>query len=226
VKRALVLAVAVLALAGCSFGGDSESDGKAPAKALRTFMTAVSEDDVDAMWEQMSSAARVRHNGNRDVFRRKGVPELHKQIPRGTQVPEADKFVVFEAGGWTVSAAALETLETAYAAPLRREDGRWKVDPGGKSLRLVAGPPHPGSAVADSARVDFSVYSRARDLDASLWLDEREQELRGVGGPAFTRYWAEPPEGVAPGAHFAVAFAQGNGQGAAIAWTFTAGLPG
>jgi hypothetical protein len=225
VKRIVLLAAAALALPACSFG---DSDGGDPAaEAMRTFVVAVADDDVDAIWEQMSSDAQGRYGGDRDAFRRAGVPELHKQIPRGTDVPDVDKFLVYDAGGeWTVSAAALDTTETAYAAPVREEDGGWKVDPGGKVLRLAAGPPHPGTTADDPRRVDFSVYSRARDLDASMWLDDRAQELRGAGGPAFTRYWAEPPEGLAPGTHIAVAFAQGEGEQAAIAWTFSAGLPG
>lgn len=197
-KRAFCLAAA-LALAGCSLGGSDDSGGKGPAGTLRAFMTAVSEDDVDVMWEHMSSAARSRHNGNRHAFRRVALPDLHERIPRGTRVPDPDKFLLFQVGEWTVAAAALETVETAFAAALHQEDGRWKVDPGGRILRLVAGPPHPGSAVDAAPRVDFSVYSRARDLRVLFWLDEQEQELRGAGGPAFTRYWAEPPRGSAPG---------------------------
>ena len=106
--------------------------------------------------------------------------------------------------------------------PLREEDGDWQVKTPTERLRIAEGPPEPGSPVGDDQRVGFAVYSRAPDLESTLWIDGQKETLQGAGGPQFTRYWAVP-EGLGIGSHLAVAFARGGGEATAVAWTFTVG---
>jgi hypothetical protein len=151
-----------------------------------------------------------------------GDEDLNERVPQGVTIPEADKFVVLQEGEWSVAAVELASPFGAYAAPLREEGGDWRVKTPTERLRIAEGPPEPGSPVGDDQRVGFAVYSRAPDLESTLWIDGQKETLQGAGGPQFTRYWAVP-EGLGIGSHLAVAFARGDGEATAVAWTFSVG---
>jgi hypothetical protein len=214
VKHVLVLAAAGLLAVGC-MGGDE--GGESAAEGLRAFLVAVSAGDRPAAAERVSGSSNLL-----DV-------DVQERVPRGVEIPPADDFLVLREGPLTVVATDLATEFGAYAAPLRSENGTWKVRFASDELRLVEGPPAPGAGVGPDQRVGFAVYSRDRDLKPALWIDGDKQELSGAGGPEFTRYWATPE--LASGSHLAVAFARGKNEAgeteeAAVAWTFTVGLPG
>lgn len=151
-----------------------------------------------------------------------GNKELNERVPQGVPIPEADKFLVLREGEWSVAAVELDSPFGAYAAPLREEEEEWQVKLPTERLRIVEGPPEPGSPVGDDQRVGFAVYSSAPDLESTLWIDGQKETLQGAGGPRFTRYWAVP-EGLGIGGHLAVALARGEGGATAVAWTFAVG---
>jgi hypothetical protein len=206
--RLVVLVLAALVAAGC-FGGDGNDDGGA-AEGLRAFLVAVSDRDRPAAAEHVSGTTKLS--------------EAEERVPRGVDIPPADHFVVLREGDVTVVATDLESEFGAFAARVRPEQGTWKVVFPSKKLRLAEGPPVPRGGVGPDQRVGFAVYSRARDLTATLWINGQKQELAGAGGPEFTRYWATPE--LPGGAHLAVALARAEGEVAAVAWPFTVGLPG
>ena len=151
-----------------------------------------------------------------------GNEALSERVPQNITIPEADRFLVLRDGEWNVAAVELDSPFGAYAAPLREEDGNWHMVLPTERLRIVEGPPEPGSPVGDDQRVGFAVYSSAPDLESTLWIDGQKETLQGAGGPQFTRYWSVP-EGLGAGRHLAVAFARGGGAATAVAWTFTVG---
>jgi hypothetical protein len=208
VKRIVLLAA--LVAAGCA-GGDGKDDDGA-AEGLRAFLVAVSDGDRPAAAERVSGSSRLLD------------ADVRERVPRGVEIPPADDFLVLREAAATIVATDLDTEFGGYAAPLRSEDGTWKVRFASEGLRLVEGPPAPRGGVGPDQRVGFAVYSRDRDLATALWIDGIKQELAGAGGPEFTRYWATPE--LASGSHLAVAFARAKGEEAAIAWTFTIGLAG
>lgn len=205
----LVVLLAALVAAGCSLGDDKEESA---AEGLRSFLVAVSDRDRPAAAERVSGTTSLLE------------VDVEERVPRGVDIPPAEDFVVLREGDVTVAATDLESDFGAYAARVRSEDGTWKVAFPSKELRLAEGPPAPRGGVGPDQRVGFGVYSRARDLDATLWIDGQKQKLAGAGGPEFTRYWATPE--LPGGAHLAVALARAEGEVAAVAWTFTVGLPG
>jgi hypothetical protein len=206
----LVVLLAALVAAGCS-GGDGNDDG-GPAGGLRDFLVAVSDRDRPAAAERVSGTTNLLE------------VDVEERVPRGVEIPPADDFVVLREGDVTVAATDLQSDFGAFAARMRPEEGTWKVAFPSKELRLAEGPPAPGGGVGPDQRVGFAVYSRARDLTATLWIDGEKQELAGAGGPEFTRYWATPE--LPSGAHIAVALARAEGDVAVVAWTFTVGLAG
>jgi hypothetical protein len=173
--------------------GDEKS-GEPAAKALREYLLAAPADDEN----------------------------LDERVPQGVTIPAADEFLVLRDGEWSVAAVEIDSPFGAYAAPLRQESGEWEVQAPTEGLRIAEGPPEPGSPVGDDQRVGFAVYSAAPDLESTLWIDGQKESLQGAGGPQFTRYWAVP-EGLGIGSHLAVAFARGEGEATAVAWTFTVG---
>jgi hypothetical protein len=171
-----------------------EKGGEPAAEALRDYLLAAPAEDED----------------------------LNERVPQGVTIPEADEFLVLQEGEWSVAAVELDSPFGAYAAALREEAGDWQVKVPTERLRIAEGPPEPGSPVGDDQRVGFAVYSSAPDLESTLWIDGQKETLQGAGGPQFTRYWAVP-EGLGIGSHLAVAFARGDGEASAVAWTFTVG---
>jgi hypothetical protein len=171
-----------------------EKGGEPAAEALRDYLLAAPAEDED----------------------------LNERVPQGVTIPEADEFLVLQEGEWSVAAVELDSPFGAYAAALREEAGDWQVKVPTERLRIAEGPPEPGSPVGDDQRVGFAVYSSAPDLESTLWIDGQKETLQGAGGPQFTRYWAVP-EGLGIGSHLAVAFARGDGEATAVAWTFTVG---
>jgi hypothetical protein len=190
---ARALVLVLAALLAAGCMGDEEG-GEPAAEAVRDYLLAAPAEDED----------------------------LSDRVPQGVTIPEAEKFLVLKEGEWSVAAVELESPFGAYAAAVREEDGDWQVKAPTERLRIAEGPPEPGSPVGDDQRVGFAVYSRAADLESTLWIDGQKETLQGAGGPQFTRYWAVP-EGLGLGSHLAVAFAHGDGAGTAVAWTFTVG---
>lgn len=210
-KRALSLCVLVTALAaGCM--GDEKGGGDGAAEGLHAFLVAFSEGDRGEAAERVSDGSNLVEK------------EVEERVPRGVEIPAAEDFLVVREGPATVVATDLDTDFGAYAAPVRREQGAWKVEIPPRALRLVEGPPAPKSGLGPDQRVGFAVYSAERDLVASLWIDGEKQTLAGAGGPEFTRYWTTPE--LDSGSHLAVALARAGGERAAVAWTFSVGLTG
>jgi hypothetical protein len=192
VPRILVICSVLVVLAAGCMS--DEKSGEPAAEALRDYLLAAPAEDED----------------------------LGERVPQGVTIPEADEFLVLRDGEWSVAAVELDSPFGAYAAALREEDGDWQVKAPTEQLRIAEGPPEPGSPVGDDQRVGFAVYSPARDLESTLWIDGQKETLQGAGGPQFTRYWAVP-EGLGIGSHLAVGFARGDGAATAVAWTFTVG---
>ncbi len=207
-KRLALLAVAVLISTGCAGGDDKES----ASEGLHEFLTAVSEGDRSAAAERVAATSKLP------------AEDVQARVPKGVEVPPPDDYVVLREGPVTVVATELDTEFGAYAAPLTSEEDTWKVDFASDELRIVEGPPPPRGGIGPDQRVGFGVYSTDPDVTAAMWIDGEKHELAGAGGPEFTRYWATPE--LAPGTHTAVALARARGEEAAVAWTFTAGLPG
>ena len=190
---ARALLLVIAALLAAGCMGDEKS-GEPAAEAVRDYLLAAPAEDED----------------------------LSDRVPQSVTIPEADKFLVLKEGEWSVAAVELDSPFGAYAAAVREEDGDSQVKVPTERLRIAEGPPEPGSPVGDDQRVGFAVYSQAPDLESTLWIDGQKETLQGAGGPQFTRYWATP-EGLGLGSHLAVAFASGDGEATAVAWTFTVG---
>ena len=190
---ARALLLVIAAFLAAGCMGDEKS-GEPAAEAVRDYLLAAPAEDED----------------------------LSDRVPQAVTIPEAEKFLVLQEGEWSVAAVELQSPFGAYAAAARERDGDWQVNTPTERLRIAEGPPEPGSPVGDDQRVGFAVYSRAPDLESTLWIDGQKETLQGAGGPQFTRYWAVP-EGLGIGSHLAVAFARGGGEATAVAWTFTVG---
>ena len=100
-SRALFVLVALLAV-GCM--GDDDGGGDGAAESLHAFLVAVSEGDRPAA-------------------------DAQERVPRGVRIPPPEDFVVLKEGSVTVAATDLDTEFGAFAAPVRLEQGTWKVEP-------------------------------------------------------------------------------------------------
>lgn len=233
----LLLAVAVLAAAGCGGSASTQRQSTAtgpaarndPAATLERFAEAARERNVGALWQLLSLRTRARLGPTlTDFHRRAGGVE---RLAGGFTIKDGYATILSEplGGGSAVAAVGRSARRgssgpDAFATALRFERGAWRVELGGP-LRLRPLLPEPGKTIRTSfPQVALEIRSRTPIAEGGLWLDgvAFSAESGGVNNRWVT-IWGRtgvPPE---PGEHFVVGFARAGHAGAAVAWSFTVG---
>jgi hypothetical protein len=127
-------------------------------------------------------------------------------------------------GPWAVAAVVKGTH--AFAVPLRREGGAWRVELGDPiALRPVL--PHPGGiALSSDPQIAAEAKSRSALLGIALWLDGVDFSVEAGGPrPGYVTVFGRVGHMLAPGLHVVVAFARAGKGATATAWTFRAPQP-
>ena len=235
-RRAAALAAAALACSACGSGGGDEprlrfsagggpgADAAAPGQVVLRFVQAAAAGDARTVWGLLSAPTRASYGPTFDRFARGSAPRFTDDFERvGTL-----RVVLSRALGadWAVGAVVGrytpedgEPEPAAYAAALRREDGRWRIELGGLVIeRLDPGPNDetgPRPVVAAEAQA-------AGDVDRiELWLDGRHLTAPEQQADPFTaRVHGVPDRALAPGLHVAVVFAATPDTAGAVAWPF------
>jgi hypothetical protein len=126
---------------------------------------------------------------------------------------------------WAVAALAGRRLEEgelsdfAYAAALRREGARWRLELGGLIVGGVR--PEPLEEVDDevSLRADVAAGTAVRSF--LLWLDGRPLDARTESETPFAARARADVATLPAGVHVGVAFAATADAAGAVAWPFT-----
>lgn len=223
----LALLLLPLALAACDGGDDGSDettaatatatgprpgDGAAAEQAFRAFVAAAARGDADALFDGLTRGSRQRLGPTRAEFARASAASLEGGL--GSFEPDALQTVVAEGVTRDWAVVAVQGGDAVFATPMRREQGRWRVDIGG-AVSVEPEAPRPGTqprAPDLRARVDAA----SRPTVARIWLDGREVPAT-VGS---TGTLSAPLGGLAAGDHTVVVYAQTDEDGAATAWTF------
>lgn len=226
---ALVLTVAALA-AGCGSGGGkgagSPETGTVSAAsqdpgldAVKGMIRAARSRDRAALWSLLSTPARRRLGPTLPAFRRRGAPGLERSL--GYFVAHPFREVVSERITGRFGVVAIASGSRTYAAPLRHENGKWKLDLGGSPMSIRVLGPDPGS-VGRIQQVAYEVRGAPEGATAVLYVDgvtllSREAVARGTA-----TVYANLESALTPGLHNVVAFATHGDSAAAKVWTFVA----
>lgn len=222
--RALVPLVLVMAL-GAGSTSAATPDALERVRALDRLLQAAARNDEPGMWSTLSQMSRLRLGPTLADFRTRGARGVHDGVAPYAGSPYRTIVNVGFAWNRNLGLVAISggSEHGAFAVPVRRERGRWKVeiDP---AVTVEAVRPLPGDRVVRRTQL-FAEIAAVQMLDgASMWLDgypfldarqywSRDQRHMSI--------WGEAPQPLRAGRHTVVAFAGTRHEAAANAWTFT-----
>lgn len=249
----LVLAIAALAVAGCSLerdqGAEPPAETQPPPAAmteateepaapallagdeagatLTSFVEAAGAGNAARMWALLSASTRERLGPTPAAFRARRAKQLEKALGSFARRGAYELILAEPINAvWGVAAVAGERLVqgkseyAAYAAALRFEAGRWKVELDAP-VRLRPLAPDPGATKKAHPQLAVEITAGVPIREGGLWLDGIAFPADGGGfdDKHFTIF-GEPFDAVANGEHSVVAFAIAGKSATATAWTF------
>jgi hypothetical protein len=239
--RLLAIAAAA-ALLGVGCAGD---DGPAPAasadsplprlraapaagKQLERFVAAAARSDTAAMFRMLSERARVLYGPTEADFSAQVGRELMTTLRSFTigggraslalAARATDEWAVAAISGYAILAG--EKQHGAYAVPLRREDGEWRIELGGT---VTFNPLTPDGTVPTGPTPEIATEVTPSEpiLEYAAWVDRRPLGARlSPDGLLLTASVATP---LAEGRHTVVTFAATESSAGANAFTFEVG---
>ena len=221
--RALVPFVLVVALgAGSTSAASPESLER--ARALERLFEAVRAGDESAMWSTLSRMSRLRLGPRLVDFRSRGARGVHDGVAPYVRSPYRTILNVDFSWNRNLGLVAISggSEQGAFAVPVRRERGTWKVEIN-PAVTVEAVRPLPGERVLKRTQL-FAEIAAVQMLDgAIMWFDGYPFDARAYWSrdQKHMSIWGEAPQPLRTGRHTVVAFAGTRQEAAANAWTFT-----
>ena len=218
--RSAAAVALVLALAGCGGEPTDHSPG-APTAVLADFVLAVRGGDSERTLGYLSRRFVERYDLTEKKVKSSFIPAVRADMG---PVGEIIELAFEETIDPDLAVAALRDASArpaagprAYASPLVREQGNWKVEPFGLDMSYG----YPDDFSSDSSRpfISFGVNT-AGDPEGHLWVDGNELPLKKQPGTPIT-FEARPAEPLEAGRHLVVAFAAVGDRAGALAWLLT-----
>jgi hypothetical protein len=214
VRRILVLVLLAFLAAGC---GGSETPDDPGREVVDELITAAAEGDTEQIWDLLSTSSRTRAGTTLDAFRDRQAVTLRRQL-----APFAGGYrvLVSERISDRYGVVGIRRGDDVYAAPLRLEDGRWRVElPGPVKIDVLG--PRPG-AREPVGQIGVEVRACGGVGTALLYLDGLPLSPNVYSGPRGATVFANLTSMLKRGPHDALAYADLGDEAAATAWTFTA----
>jgi hypothetical protein len=218
------LALAPLVLVAVFTAGPPAATTPDPAErlhALDRLVRAAGANDEPAMWAALSRVSRRRLGPTLADFRRRGARGVRAGV--APFVRGSYRVVLNADVDRGLAVVGVAKQDDAFAVPVRRERGVWKVEVI-SVFTVEAVRPLPGERVRVRTQLAAEVVAPGRIDGAAMWFDGRLFDARGYWSPNKKRLsiWGEAPQPLANGRHTVVAFATAGPEAAANAWTFTA----
>jgi hypothetical protein len=218
--RPLALVVVLVALLAAACGGGGGDETADPAETLTTFLNAVADRDVDGAWELLGPRTQQRV-GSVEAFRNGLYTELSEGAASFARADEAatfgrevdDDFAVGVVSGQRTVEGMREL--GAFAAPMRRVDGNWRVEIF-RDVEVTPVRPDPSAPAAPETEVAARVAAPRPIDETFLWVDGNEVDTDSTGPTVSGR----PDDPLSPGTHIAVAAARAGDELGAAAWAF------
>ncbi len=243
-RRAVLLTMLLGLAAGCGGGGGGGGGGTPttepstpappatstaagdPGKAtIEAFVAAARRADASALWALLSSPSRERLGPTLERFRKGPAGELVEGVGSiGRFHTVVSERITPEFG--VVAIDGMRTGERAvYAAALRLEGTRWRIELGGPTRVRPIGP-DPDAKEPVVAQIAGAVEGPGGAGTAVMYLDGQavNPEIRetATGSTLFANF--DPA--LDPGRHTVVLFASEGREASAAAWAFTVGKAG
>jgi hypothetical protein len=218
--RLVCLTAIVVVATGCGGSDEPAGDpGSSPAATLTAYLDAARAGDSARVEKLVSSRfkARTELTGSRLGTFVEAVREAARRV--------GDEVVLDKRLGDRVAVVGVSGTAApgAFAAPLVRENGVWRVEPYG--LDLVYGEPPANETLSKPpAQVWFAANlpdELKREIEARVWVDGRALDVSLADRPGSLAPFAARAPALEAGRHTVVAFAQAGDRVAAIAWAFT-----
>ena len=174
--RRLLPLLVVLALVAAACGGSkkkvttSTSAAPDPGKAaVHALLHAAARNDAGALWNLSSKPSQTRLGPTLSAFRSRSARDIERTLrpfDRGSPTPFISQSVSQQFG-----LVAIRSGTHAFAFPLRRENGSWKVEWAGPVRFQILGP-QPGSR-STVAQIGVEVRSPGVLGDANVFVDVR-----------------------------------------------------
>jgi hypothetical protein len=208
-RRLVVIALVLAGVSGC--GGSAEKPDDPGLETLGAFLHAAEEGNPDLMRGLLSL----------ESSRRLGTAALSKLGARLRPLARSYRVLVSERITDDFGVAAVTGSAGVYAAALRKDGEEWRLELAGP-VKIKPLGPDPGSREELVQQVAVEAEGGTGSGDALLYLDGVAIPFTKVygGGSSFTAF-ANLPSPIRRGKHSIVAFAGREGDGSALAWTFS-----
>jgi hypothetical protein len=238
VKRLAPLALSALLLAGCGGGKSAEpttNEFPQPATttmsadpgkdAIQAFVAAAHAGRADAMWDLLSTASKRRLGPTIARFRTRGAKRLAKNLGSfGRYNVIVSERITPEFGVVAVDGSQVvegRRLREVYAAALRLEGEKWKVELGGP-VHVRAVGPDPGAHEGVVAQVAAAVSGKGGTGSAVVYVDGLTENPKVYGTASNSTLVVNFEPALDPGRHTVVVFGNVGRDASATGWWFTA----
>ena len=182
----------------------------AVGEALREFVVAAGNGDVDAMWGLLTATSQEQLGPTQEEF----ADELGADLQRGLGSFAGTGFDTVlslrtDSGFGVAAIAGARERDgrdeyAAYGTALRREDGAWRVELGGP-VELAANAP-PRSTTDRRPAIQFEIVAGAPVDEAGVWLDGAPLPANAQSRADAVTVVSRPEAPLAPGWHVLVLF--------------------
>jgi hypothetical protein len=236
-RRVALLALAALLLAGC--GGKTAAPTTTanpvpppptlavdPGKeAMDAFVAAARNGKVDALWAALSSQSKQRLGPTITRFRQRAAKRLAEEVGSfGKYKVIVSERITPEFGVVAIDGTHLvdgKRLRDVYAAALRLQGSRWKLELGGPVHVRPVGP-DPGAHESVVAQIAAAVSGKGGTGSAVIYVDGLTENPKIYGTQRNSTLVVNYDPALDPGRHTVVVFGNVGRDASATGWWFTA----
>jgi hypothetical protein len=223
-RGVLLLPVVLLVLLGAGSTPAATADEAQRLGVLERLLSAARANDEPAMWGTLSRISRQRLGPTLADFRSRGVRGVRDGVAPFFGSPYR---VILNVGfPWNrnlgLVAVSGGSERGAFAVPVRRELGAWKVEIN-PAFTVEAVRPLPFDRVLRRTQLFAEITAPGLIDGGSMWFDGIPFDARQYWSKdqKHMSVWGEAPQPLRAGRHTVVAFAATRREAAANAWTFT-----
>lgn len=255
VRPALFLLL-VLALAGCGGGGAASTqtvstdlvgtsnqaggpdyvesvDDPGPGEAMMAFVAAAHAEDVEAMWNALTTASKQRVGATLPVFKGNVAKDFIDSV--GAFVPGKYEVVTSATLGGDLGVASIAgdrkppeggpaAFET-FGAAMYRQGGKWRLEIFGPGTLTLLVPEERTPLQHVSAAIDSETGQPV--IRVGVWFDGKQYASPTEGpSPTEMSIFSEPDHEFAAGDHTLLALVDLGDTAIATSWTFIVGMSG
>jgi hypothetical protein len=239
VRRLALLGLSVLVLAACGGKSATTTTNDFPPRppirtttppdpgkdAIDAFVTAARHGDVDALWEALSTRSKHRLGPTITLFRQRAAKRISEEVGSfGDYKVIVSERITPDFGVVAIDGSHVvegKRLRDVYAAALRLEGAKWKLELNGPVHVRPIGP-DPGAREQVVAQVAAAVSGEGGTGSAVFYVDGLTENPKIYGTQRNSTLVVNYDPALDPGRHTVVVFGNVGHDASATGWWFTA----